>query len=70
MGGVTSSQIRQAFPEATAAMAIMVNGAGKCLPDESAYTACMYQSQNTPFMPGSAEKLRDTAIALLNELRK
>ena len=70
MGGVTSVQIRQAFPDTTAAMAIMVNGAGKCLPDESAYTACMYQSQNTPFMPGTAEKLRDTAIALLNELRK
>lgn len=70
MGGVTSTQIRDAFPDATAAMAIMVNGAGKCLPDEAAYPAVMYQSQNTPFMPGSAEKLRDTAIALLNDLRK
>ena len=69
MGGVTSAQIRQAFPDATAAMAIMVNGSGKCLPDESAYAACMYQSQNTPFMPGSAEKLRDAAIELLNELK-
>ena len=68
MGGTTSVQIRQAFPDATAAMAIMVNGSGKCLPDESAYAACMYQSQNTPFMPGSAEKLRDAAVALLNEL--
>lgn len=70
MGGVTSAQIRQAFPDATAAMAIMVNGAGKCLPDESAYAACMYQSQNTPFMPGSAEILRDAAIALLNNLKE
>ncbi len=70
MGGVISTQIRQAFPDATAAMAIMVNGSGKCLPDESAYTACMYQSQNTPFMPGSAEKLRDTAVALLNKLKE
>ena len=69
MGGVISTQIRQAFPDATAAMAIMVNGSGKCLPDESAYAACMYQSQNTPFMPGSAEALRDTALDLLNKLR-
>lgn len=70
MGGVISAQIRQVFPDATAAMAIMVNGSGKCLPDESAYRACMYQSQNTPFMPGSAEKLRDAAIALLVELKE
>ena len=69
MGGVISAQIRQAFPDATAAMAIMINGSGKCLPDQSAYAACMYQSQNTPFMPGSAEKLRDTAVALLNGLK-
>lgn len=69
MGGVTSAQIRSAFPQKTAAMAIMVNGAGKCMPDESAYSAVMYQSQNTPFMPGSAEKLRDAAITLLNELQ-
>lgn len=69
MGGVTSAQIRQAFPDATAAMVIMVNGSGKCLPDESAYAACMYQSQNTPFMPGSAEKLRNAAIELLNGLK-
>lgn len=70
MGGVISTQIRQAFPDDTAAMVIMVNGAGKCLPDEEAYVSCKYQSQNTPFMPGSAEKLRDTAIALLNELKE
>ena len=70
MGGVISTQIRQAFPNSTAAMAIMVNGSGKCLPDLSAYDACMYQSQNTPFMPGSAELLRDTALALLNKLKE
>ncbi len=69
MGGITSSQIRQAFPDAIAAMAIMVNGSGKCLPDISAYDACMYQSQNTPFMPGSAEIMRDTAISLINHLK-
>lgn len=69
MGGVISTQIRDAFPDATAAMAIMVNGSGKCLPDRSAYDACMYQSQNTPFMPGSAEVLRDAAIELLNGLK-
>ena len=70
MGGVISSQIRQAFPDATAAMAIMVNGSGKCLPDSSAYDVCMYQSQNTPFMPGSAEQLRDTALSLLSKMKE
>lgn len=70
MGGVTSTQIRQAFPDEVVAMAIMVNGGGKCMPDEEAYTSFKYQSQNTPFMPGQAEKLRDTAIKLLKELKE
>ncbi len=69
MGGVTSTEIRQAFPDRVAAMAIMVNGNGKCMPHEEAYRLFQYQSQNTPFMPGQAEKLRDAAIDLLKGLQ-
>lgn len=68
MGGVTSRQIRQAFPDHTAAMAVMVNGNGKCMPDENAYRLFQYQSLNTPFMPGQAEIVRDRAVELLKDL--
>lgn len=70
MGGVTSAQIRQAFPDSVTAMAIMVNGNGKCMPDEEAYRLFKYQSLNTPFMPGQAEKMRDAVIELLKSIKE
>ena len=66
--GVTGKEIAQAFPDRCSAVAIMVNGGDKCMPEEQAYADVKYQSLNSPFMPGSAECLRDTAIELLKSI--
>lgn len=70
LDGVTTQEIASAFPDCVTATAIMVNGCEKCMPELEAYKEVKYQCQNSPFMPGSAEKLRDTAISLLKTLRK
>lgn len=70
LGGVTTEEIAEAFPDQLTATAIMVNGCEKCMPELDAYKEVKYQCQNSPFMPGSAEKLRDTAISLITILRK
>ncbi len=70
LGGVTTEEISKAFPGQLTATAIMVNGCEKCMPELEAYEEVKYQCLNSPFMPGSAEKLRDTAISLITSLRK
>lgn len=52
------------------AVATMVNGGDKCMPDAEAYEKLKYQCQNSPFMPGGAEKLRDAAIELMKGLKE
>ncbi len=52
------------------AVATMVNGGDKCMPDAESYEKLKYQCQNSPFMPGGAEKLRDTAIELMRGLKE
>ena len=66
--GITGREIAQAFPDHCNAVAIMVNGGDKCMPEAQAYTDVKYQSLNSPFMSGSAERLRDTAIELLKSI--
>lgn len=68
INGITGIEIAEAFPEHCNAVAIMVNGGDKCMPEEQAYIDIKYQSLNSPFMPGSAESLRDTAIELLKSM--
>ena len=52
------------------AVATMVNGGDKCMPEAEAYEELKYQCQNSPFMAGSAEKLRDTALELMRGLKE
>ncbi len=52
------------------AVAAMVNGGDKCMPEAEAYEELKYQCQNSPFMPGSAEKLRDAARELMRGLKE
>lgn len=66
--GITGMEIRKTFPNHCSAVAIMVNGGDKCMPEAAAYEQVKYQSLNSPFMPGSAERLRDTAIELLKSI--
>lgn len=68
INGITGMGISEAFPDYCNAVAIMVNGGDKCMPEEQAYREVKYQSLNSPFMPGSAECLRDTAIELLKSI--
>ncbi len=63
INGVTALQIG-------CAVATMVNGGDKCMPDAEAYESLKYQCQNSPFMPGGAEKLRDAAIGLMKALKE
>ncbi len=67
--GATSVQLAEAFPGEVTALAIMVNGSDKCMPEQEAYDNFMFQCQNSPFMPGSAEQMRDEAINLLKDLK-
>lgn len=66
--GITARAVAGEFPDKNAAVAIMVNGGGKCMPEEESYALCKFQSQNSPFMPGSAEIMRDAAVKLLKRL--
>lgn len=68
INSITGMEIAEAFPNHCNAVAIMVNGGDKCMPEEQAYTDVKYQSLNSPFMPGSAEYLRDTALELLKSI--
>lgn len=68
--GATSVQLANAFPGDITALAIMVNGCDKCMPEEDAYKAVQFQCQNSPFMPGSAERLLAAATDLLNEMKE
>ena len=65
INGITAHAVAGEFPNKNAAVAIMVNGGGKCMPEEESYRLCKFQSQNSPFMAGSAELIRDTAVRLL-----
>ncbi len=69
INGTTSVQITEALRENCTAVATMVNGGDKCMPEKEAYDLCKYQSLNSNVMPGSAELLRDTAIELIRDLR-
>ncbi|MCD8159715.1 MAG: hypothetical protein LUE61_00705 [Clostridiales bacterium] len=68
--GATSVQLADAFPGETTALAIMVNGCDKCMPEEEAYRSVQFQCQNSPFMPGSAERLLAAATELLNDMKE
>lgn len=70
MNGVTVCEIRKQLEGENVAVAIMVNGGDKCMPHAEAYENFKYQSQNSPFMPNQAEKLRDTAVGLVKRLKE
>lgn len=63
ISGITATQIG-------CAVATMVNGGDKCMPEAEAYEELKYQCQNSPFMPGGAEKLKDTALELMMGLKE
>ena len=48
---------------------IMVNGSGKALPARQAYDLRQFPGIHSPYMPGTAEKLAETADKLIRDLR-
>ena len=70
INGITAVSITEALSGKTCAVAIMVNGCDKCMPETDNYVKCKFQSQNSPFMPGSAEKLQSIAVKLLMSLEE
>lgn len=65
---ITSLRLAQAVPGELTAAVIQVNGGDKCMPERSAYEQVKYQSLNSPFQPGCAERMRDAAVELLQSI--
>ena len=56
----------KAMTDGGALMAVcMVNGSGKSMPSKRAYELKQYTAFHSPFMPGSAEKMAEAAISLI-----
>ena len=70
INGVTACQISEALPGDNVAVAVMVNGCDKCMPEQEAYELVKYQCLNSPYMPGSAEILRDAAVSLIHQMKE
>lgn len=66
--GKTASQLRSASPFAHTAVATMVDGGAKYMVDAEAYDRITYGAMNSPFWKGSAEKLVEEGLLLLQEL--
>jgi len=64
---VTARQLAAASPHPNTCAVTLVNGGAKYLPDADSYRNFTYEAMNSPFAPGSAEKLRD---AILEQLRQ
>lgn len=68
LAGKTASQLRSASPFAHTAVATMVDGGAKYMVDAEAYDRITYGAMNSPFWKGSAEKLVEEGLLLLQEL--
>ena len=70
LSGVTAREIGEILPDDNVAVAVMVNGCDKCMPEREAYELVKYQCLNSPYMPGSAEILRDAAVSLIHQMKE
>lgn len=66
----TAAEVREGAPFAHTAVATMVNGSAKYMVNAEAYDRFTYGAMNSAFARGSAERLRDEALSLLEELRQ
>ncbi len=69
---VTEQQLWDASPYAHTLLLSFLNGDQKYMPHAEAYTWGLTgsaEAQKSGFAPGAAEKLRDTALTLLNSLK-
>ena len=64
----TGVDIRDRSPFTETLILTMVNGAAKYMAEHTAYERMTYESMNSPFARGSAEKLAEHAVETLEEL--
>jgi hypothetical protein len=69
MDGITVAEIRQKSPFDKTIVASFVNGNGKSMPPKESYKLLQYAAINSPFVEGSAELTRDTALKLLKKMK-
>ena len=62
---VTDQRIRRESPFLFTLVTTLVNGGAKYMADRGCYERCMYEAINSPFAPGAAERLAQTAVTML-----
>jgi hypothetical protein len=66
LDGITVCQIRELSPFKKIMAVTFVNGNAKSMPAKESYSLFHYTAMNSPFVEGSAELTRDTALELLS----
>ena len=62
---VSDQRIKRESPFRYTLVTTLVNGGAKYMADRSCYERCMYEAINSPFGPGTAERLAQTAVTML-----
>ena len=62
---VSDQRIKRESPFRYTLVTTLVNGGAKYMADRSCYERCMYEAINSPFAPGAAERLAQTAVTML-----
>ena len=62
---VTDRRIKQESPFPFTLVTTLVNGGAKYMADRNCYERCMYEAVNSPFAPGAAERLAQSAVTML-----
>ena len=62
---VTDQRIKGESPFRYTLVTTLVNGGAKYMADRGCYERCMYEAINSPFAPGAAERLAQTAVTML-----
>jgi hypothetical protein len=68
LDGITIYQIRESSPFKKTMAVTFVNGNAKSMPAKESYSLFHYTAMNSPFVEGSAELTRDTALEMLNSI--
>ena len=61
----SDQRIKRESPFRYTLVTTLVNGGAKYMADRSCYERCMYEAINSPFGPGAAERLAQTAVTML-----
>ena len=68
MNAVTERQLWEKSPVENTLLVTMVNGGMKYLPDRDSFDRVTWEALSSMLMPGGAEKLVDTAVAVLQDM--